>query len=189
MVHDGMLNEVKNKMIELHTSIEKLNDGYSSLWKEEMFLAWQWWLNVLLLVGPWVIWLILRKKESTNRLLIAGLFVYVITSTLDSMGVAYGLWFYLYTPLPYIHTFFMPWDLSSFPVMVMLLIQYKPNFSPLLKALFFSLICAFVFEPLFIKLDVYVPLKWELYYGVPVYIVIYLIAHRVSRRGNFHELE
>ena len=182
------MNDVTKKLMELHSSIEKLNDGYVDIWKEDMFLTWRWWLNVLLLLSPWLLWLIVRKKESTNRLLLAGLFVYVITSTLNSIGIAFGLWFYLYTPFPYIHTFFMPWDFSAFPVMVMILIQYKPQFNVYVKALFFALVSAFVFEPLFIKLNVYVIVHWKLYYGVPIYFFIYVVAHRVSKRGHFKEL-
>ncbi|WLD93596.1 CBO0543 family protein [Alkalihalobacillus sp. AL-G] len=142
-----------------------------------------------ILVLPWVFWFFLRKKESTNRLLLSGLVVYLVTSTLDSIGVAFGLWHYLYTPLPYIHTFFVPWDVSAFPVMTMLLIQFKPQINPFIKAVFFALTVAFVFEPFFSWLDVYVPVKWEYYYGVPIYFFIYILAHSVSRRKHFEPIE
>ncbi|WP_335871303.1 CBO0543 family protein [Bacillus sp. 2205SS5-2] len=181
---DGVIEEISN----LHISIKALNDGYIEIWKKEMVLTWRWWLNVALLILPWFFWLIFRRKECTNRLLLAGLFVYVLTSVLDSVGVAFGLWMYAYTPLPYIHSFFMPWDFSSFPVMVMFLIQYKPNANPYIKAIIFACISAFLFEPIFVQLKVYKPLHWEHYFSFPFYFLIYVIAHRVSRRGNFEKI-
>lgn len=184
-----MANDVLKKMTELHGEIDKMNDFYVTLWKEDMFLTWRWWLNVGILILPWVFWFIFRKKESTNRLLLAGLFVFLITSVFDSIGVAFGQWVYLYTPLPYLHTFFLPWDFSSFPVMIMFLLQFKPEMNPYLKALFFAVISAFVFEPIFVYLKVYALLKWKYYYGLPIYFLIYLLAHRVSRRDHFERLD
>jgi membrane-bound metal-dependent hydrolase YbcI (DUF457 family) len=176
---------VNEKIAQIHNSMIKVNDDYITLWKEEMFLTWRWWLVILLTILPWLFWFLIRKKESTNRLLLSGLFVYVITSALDSVGIAFGLWSYLYTPFPYLHTFFMPWDLTLFPVLVMLLIQYKPRINPYIKAVLFSLFTAFVFEPFFTWINIYVPFKWKHYYGVPIYIFIYIIANGVSRRSNF----
>lgn len=184
-----MVDGIIKKMTHIHNTIGKMNETYIELWKEDMFLTWRWWLNTAILILPWIIWLIVRKKKSTNRLLLSGLFVYLITSVLNTMGVAFGLWFYSYTPLPYIHSFFMPWDFGAFPVMVMLLIQYKPNISPYLKALLFAVFSAILFEPLFEWMKLYLLLNWKHYYGVPIYFLIYILAHRVSRRHHFEPIE
>jgi hypothetical protein len=183
------MNNISDTMTQIHLNISKLNEDYIILWKEEMFLTWRWWVQVALLFVPWFVWYFIKKKESTNRLLLSGLFVYLMTSILDSIGVAFGLWHYLYTPLPYLHTFFLPWDFSAFPVMIMLLIQIKPNINPYIKALFFACISAFVFEPFFTWLKLYVPLNWEHYYGIPLHFIIYVIADRVSRRKHFKPIK
>ncbi|CAM3958578.1 CBO0543 family protein [Mesobacillus zeae] len=180
-----LAHHVYNKLSELNVNMRKLNEDYMEIWKDDIFLTWRWWLNIAILVLPWLIWFLLRKKDSTYRLLLAGFFVYLVTSILDSIGITFGLWFYMYTPLPDLHTYYFPWDFGAFPIMVMTLIQFKPHINPYLKALFFSLISAVVFEPVFAKLGLYVAVRWEYYYGIPIYFVIFLLAHSLACKKDF----
>lgn len=144
-----MIDRVTEKLTPIHQSIKKLNSEYITLWMDDMFLTWRWWLNVAILLVPWILWFIFRKKESTNRLMLAGLFVFFFTSVLDSVGVAFGLWYYTNTPLPYIHTFYLPWDFSMFPVSIMFLLQYKRDIHPIYKAIYFAVMSVFVEKPIF----------------------------------------
>ncbi|AOY77920.1 CBO0543 family protein [Clostridium formicaceticum] len=146
------------------------------------------WISVIFLVLPWMIWLILRKKESTGRLLLAGFFTASIKIFFDSMGVLFGLWHYNLPPSHHYHTFYIPWGFSIIPVTTMLLIQFKPKGSPYLKAILFSLFTVFVVEPLFHWLDIFEPVRWEYYFGLPFFFIYYLLAYKVSKIDTFADL-
>ena len=178
------MNELIQKQNDIHKTIVEQNNLYFNLWKEYVF-TWRWWLAAAMLIIPWIIWFLLRDKKSTGRFLLSGFFIYFITSFLDSSGVPFGLWHYNFTPLPYIHSFFIPWDFSLFPVTVMLMLQYKPKVSPYIKALIFSLFTAFIAEPLFAWTHIYEPDRWKYYYGVPIYFIIYLLGNRISKIKSF----
>jgi hypothetical protein len=182
------MNGAIDKIGKIYELLVQWNNEYFKIWKNGIVFTWRWWITFLLLILPWVIWLVLRKRNSSGRLFIVGFFIYFITSLLDSVGIAFGLWRYNITPLPYVHSFFVPWDLSLFPVTIMLMIQYKPKASPYLKAVIFALFCALVFEPIFTWLRIYELLKWSNYYGIPIYFVIYLLAHKISKLKSFEEL-
>lgn len=166
-----------------------LNDKLIHIWMRDIVFTWQWWITVGLLVLPWAIWLLLRKKESSDRLLYAGLYVFLMTLVLDSLGNSFGSWHYYVAPLPYLHLFYLPWDLTLFPVLTMLFLQYKPHLSPYLKALIYSLGISFIAEPFFVWIRIYDPSNWKHYYSVPFYFVIYLIAHFVSRKKGFDPIK
>jgi amino acid permease len=76
---------------------------------------------------------------------------------------------------------------KCFPVTIMLLIQYKKHVSPYLKAIIFTFI-SIGGELLFEWLDIYHTFEWQYYYGIPFYIVIYLIANYASKRKRFNEI-
>ena len=77
---------------------------------------------------------------------------------------------------------------NTLPVTVMFLIQIKPKINPLIKAIIFGILTAFMGEPFFQWLDLYDPQDWKRIYSLPIYIVIYLIAHFISTRKNYAEL-
>ncbi|WP_425455967.1 hypothetical protein [Brevibacillus nitrificans] len=71
----------------------------------------------------------------------------------------------------------------------MFFLQIKPNFSPLIKAILFALISSFVAEPIIAWLDLYIPIKWEYIYSFPIQLVIYLLAHALSKHQAFAPLD
>lgn len=182
------MNEAIQRVNEIYKIITEQNDIYLRIWKENMVFTWRWWLTIALLAFPWIIWFKYRKKESTGRLLLIAFFVYFATTALDSAGLPFGLWHYNITPLPYIHAYYMPWDLCLFPVAITLMIQYKPNISPYLKALIFALACALIFEPIFEWIDIYETPKWNPYYGIPIYFIIYLLANKIGKIKGFEDI-
>lgn len=111
-----------------------------------------------------------------------------ISVALDAIGVQMGLWSYRYEVFPFIPAY-LPYDLALMPVIIMSLIQYKPHFSPIKKAVIFGLLTAFIGEPLIVVTDIYKPINWKFYYSIPIYIVIYLIADWLTRRENFEKVD
>lgn len=158
------------------------------MWLQYTVFAWQWWLGVSLSILPWVIWIIFRKKDSSDRLLLAGFFVMLIASWFDLLGICHGRWSYYMNVVP-VSPAFVPWDFTLLPVVIMLTIQIKPHLSPVIKALFITLFSSFVVEPFFVWIGLYNPKHWEYIYSVPILFVIYLIAHWLAHRSGFERLE
>lgn len=158
------------------------------LWQHEVLFSWRWWLGVTITIITWVLWFKFHKKESRYRLLSAGFFVMTISVAFDAIGVQIGLWSYRYEVFPLIPAY-LPYDLALMPVIIMGLIQYKPNFSPIMKSVTFGLLAAFIGEPLIVVTDIYKPLNWKFFYSIPIYILIYLIAYWLTRREHFEKLD
>ena len=164
--------------------IHKLIQEKINIWSEYVLFSGLWWLGVGLSVIPWIIWFIVRKKESTDRILYAGFFVIVISLALDIVGDQYSLWHYRYNVLPIVPTYF-PWDITLMPVTVMIFLQVKPNMNFFIKAVMFALFSGYIAEPFFQWLEVYVPTQWKFTYSIPIQVAIYLVAHYLSRRDKF----
>ncbi|MEM5014525.1 hypothetical protein WKH57_27840 [Niallia taxi] len=98
------VNDLIDENIE---QIHKLIQEKINIWSEYVLFSRLWWLGVGLSVIPWIIWFIVRKKESTDRILYAGFFVVVISLALDIVGDQYSLWHYRYNVLPIVLLIFL----------------------------------------------------------------------------------
>jgi hypothetical protein len=156
------------------------------IWLDHVLFTWRWWMGVLIIVFCIWVWLRWRKRESADRLLYAGFFTAIIATLLDLNGNFFGLWDYSYEVLP--AAAYLPWDLFLIPTVVMLLLLYKPDINPWIKAIFLGALTSFVGLPLLTWLGVYQPLNWYYIYSFPIQMVIYLLAHFISRREKFLRL-
>jgi len=102
-------------------------------------------------------------------------------------GVPLGLWYYTGDVYPTIPSY-ITWDFSALPIFAAMLIQVKPHINPFLKSVFYGGVCTFVGEPIFLLLDYYVIVKWNLIYSFFIYMIIYLLAHRISKSKSFAPL-
>ncbi|MGG1397116.1 CBO0543 family protein [Bacillus salipaludis] len=157
------------------------------LWKHDIVFSLQWWIGVLLTVLPWIFWLIYRKKDSTHRLMYVAFFVMVFSVWSDSIGVQLGWWYYNYEVLPFSPSY-KPWDFTLIPVFTIFSIQVKPQVKMVIKALIYSLLISFISEPLFVWSGLVVYTKWKYIYSFPIYFVIYLLSHYLSRRNTFNKI-
>lgn len=178
----------------IHT-INDVNDATSEvthallrIWLKDILWTWKWWVNVSLVVVPWILWRMFVRKESTNRLLYAGFVVIMISSWFDFIGTSLGLWSYSMPIVPTNPTF-LPWDFSLIPVTTLFVLQYKPQINPFIKAIFISGITSYVGEPFFKWIGIYDPKEWKYTYSFLIYIGIYLIAHFISTREKFEKLK
>jgi hypothetical protein len=158
---------------EVYEMVAEANDKLIDIWFNEIVFNWRWWFEVVLAIIPWIIWIKIRDKTDTARLLFVGLAVMIVTNFLDIIGASFNLWHYDYKIFPCI-PIYLPWDMTLFPVSVMFMLQFKPETNVFIKALIFAFLCAFVFEPLFNLLDMYHPLNWKYWYGFVTYIPLYL---------------
>jgi hypothetical protein len=176
------------KVGEFYNEVSKANEDYLKYWLDNTLFHWDFWLSLIVFtIVPIVFWIKIRKKESSNRLLFTGMFVFIISSWLDFLGVQYGKWYYTGKVIPSIPSY-VPWDWVILPVFVMTLIQFKPKISPILKAIIFASVSTFIGEPLFLWLGFYVIKDWNILYSFPVYIILYLLANRISKCKNFEPI-
>lgn len=150
-------------------------------------LTWQWWIALALILVPWGVWLIVRDRETSARLFSAGLLVMVLSEILDAIGVSFGKWAYPVKVIP-VATVSFSFRLSVIPVLVMLLLQFKPDFNPLIKAIFFGGLGAYVGLPLLASIDLYKKIDWALTYSFIILTLMYLLAHWFSRRISFEHI-
>lgn len=167
MINNGILNEI-------HTQFTKLNRDLFNIWASEIVFSWRWWINLVLTIIPWIIWIKNRDKNNTLRLLFTGLVVATLTEFLDIIGISYGLWHYDWILIPLMPIYF-PWDFSLFPVSIMFFLQVKPKISPLIKALLYGIFSALLMEPLFEKISMYHTMHWNKWYSFILYIPLYLL--------------
>jgi hypothetical protein len=186
-IHPVQTEEKLKNANHFYNRVTEANIDYFHYWQEETFLHWDFWISTGFAIIPWIIWFKLHKKESRARLLLVGLFVIIITCWFDFIGTIYGFWYYTGKNIPTIPSY-APWDFCIFPVVIMLLIQYKPKMKPWKKALIFSGLSTFIGEPLFWWLGLYVIEKWNLLYSFPIYFIIYLLAHKISRTKTFEPI-
>lgn len=172
-----LLDEV-DRVIDQYNSI---HDEIERIWAEKMVFTWHWWIDVALAVLPWILWLIVRDKKNTHRLLYAGLFTAFVATILDIIGVSQGGWNYNTWLLPFT-TEYLPWDWTIMPVTAMLFYQFFPKINPWFKGAAFGLIAAYVVEPIFMRLGFYEPSGWEHHYSLPIYFAIYMAGYWLYTR-------
>ncbi|WHY02544.1 CBO0543 family protein [Neobacillus sp. DY30] len=173
------------KMIDDNTNqAQEIIQQKIEIWSNHVVFSGLWWFGVVLSIIPWLIWIKYRKKDSTDRILYAGFYVIIVSLCLDVVGDQFGFWHYRFNVMPVLPTYF-PWDITLMPISVMFILQIKPAFNPVIKAILFALFSAYIAEPFFHWMGVYVLTGWKYSYSFPIQIIIYLIAHYLSRRERF----
>lgn len=177
----NFLDKLLSKHVAIHQQILQL-------WINNVLFTWRWWIGIFVTILVWVAWFIWHKKGSTYRLLTAGLFVMIVSMMADTIGVESGTWSYHFELFPFTPGYF-PTDLSMLPVIIMWLIQIKPTMNPLVKGIIFGGLSAFVGEPFFVLIGVYIPKHWSHWYSFLIYIVIFLIANSLAHRKSYDPIK
>lgn len=140
-----------------------------------------------MMVVPWVIWLIFRSRESSARIFSAGLLVMVLSEILDTFGVSFGKWAYPIKVIP-VATVNFSFRLSLLPVLVMLLLQYKPHINRYIKAVLFGGFGAYLGLPALAAIDLYKKIDWAYTYSFFILTCMYLLAHWFSHSNTFEKI-
>jgi hypothetical protein len=172
---------VKSKVAQYYSKYSDTAKDLFHFWKSEIVFTFSWWIGLLFIAVPWLIWFFVRDKRNTHKYLYAGFFVIIVSSYLDFIGIQAGLWMYYIEVVPTIPAYFI-WDFTLMPVLVILMIQYKPTVNPYIKAVIFSIISSFIAEPLFESIGFYHTIHWKYYYSVPIQFVIFLAAFKLSSK-------
>ncbi|MFP7296945.1 CBO0543 family protein [Neobacillus niacini] len=145
-------------------------------WLKNEFLTWEWWILVVFLVGPWVIWAKLVKRDIILEILLFGTIIILTTTLIDVVGAQYSFWDYPIAFLPIIPRAF-PFDFAMVPVAYMLLYQYFRTWkSFILAQIIMALTYAYIGEPFceWVKLVNY--LEWRYRYSFLYYIIVGIVT-------------
>lgn len=169
-------DKIKKLIDAKYIILEHAHDDLREIWIDHILFSFGWWTSLLMTIIPWIVWFVFRKKESSTRLLLGGLWAMFISTWLDYVGVTMGLWRY-YNKLVPLMPDFIPWDFGLMPITVMFFLQIKPKVHALIKASIYAGMTAFLAEPLFIKLGYTKYPGWSPVLSFPIFIIIYLVAH------------
>lgn len=175
---------ISKKMLEFFSSHNALQRQTVDFWRANILFSGRWWMMAAMAVLPWPFWIVVRKRDSSARLLFAGIFVALAATVLDGLGYTMGWWHYQAPLLPMIPEAF-PFNVSVLPVVTMLFIQFLPKVKPLWKALIYSTAGAFLFEQLMEWMGVYCDTNWKHIYSFAILFILYLAADRIARCRTF----
>lgn len=108
---DLMSEQTIEKIKEAYEALAKVHIDFLPLFVNQILFTFGWWFKFGEAVLPWLLWIFIRNKKSTSRLLFAGFFVILVSSYLDFLVISYGLWRYPIMLTPTIPSFF-PWDIT-----------------------------------------------------------------------------
>lgn len=172
-----------------YTQLTDTSSLFAKVVREDFLFTWQWWLGIALFVIPWIIWFILRNKESTGRLLLGGLLTIILSLTIDLAALSAGLWSYPMVIIPLAPFLFLPYHFSLAPVGIMFALQIKPNMNSFLKGLIFSAIAAFIGMNFFKVIDFYNPKNWSSLYDFCIFLFLYYAAYTIVSMDSFKRIK
>jgi PAS domain S-box-containing protein len=179
-----VITESKNKygafMNTGYNILHKGNEILIDYWLKDILFSWQWFLVILLTVAPWMIWIKFRDKMKSKQYLVSALFIMIVSSFLDIVGLTFDFWRYPVQLFPSMVGFF-PWNLSLLPVTFLFAFQIREQGSLLIKAIFVSSIAVFLGEPFFDSIGFTNHLHWRHIYSFPFYFFIFIIANYVGK--------
>jgi hypothetical protein len=163
---------------------ESLKDVAFKHWIQDDLFTWKWWLLLAATIIPWIFWLIFHDKKRTFEILSYGLIWSVMASLFDVIGEELILWGYPDKLLPMVHPLF-PADITVIPVVFMFIYQLSKRFySYFILSVLGSALFAYVFEPLFIKGEMFILHSWthtKSFFGfVFLSQIVYLIIARLK---------
>ncbi|MFS0777586.1 CBO0543 family protein [Neobacillus sp. 3P2-tot-E-2] len=172
-----------------YNQLTEVSSLFAKTVKGEFLSTWQWWFGVALFIVPWIVWFLLRKKDSTGRLLLAGFITILLSLSVDLVALSLGLWSYPMVIIPFAPFLFLPYHFSLAPVAVMFALQIKPKMNNLIKGIIFSSIAAFGGMNFFNAIDFYNPKNWSTLYDFLIFLTFYYTAYWVTRIESFKSLD
>ncbi|WP_205516326.1 CBO0543 family protein [Paenibacillus sp. SYP-B3998] len=178
-----------NQLEQAHQKVTEANALINEAIMNTFLFTWRWWLGIALFIVPWIVWIIFRKKESTDRLLYAGLSSILLGLIIEMFALSMGMWSYPVKFIPNAGLAFLPYHFSTLPVGVMFTLQWMPKINAVLKGILLGIVCAYGIEPFFAKSGFYNPKNWYYFYDVFIYFFIYMVANWLSSRNYFDQLK
>lgn len=141
-------------------------------WVSDIVCTWQWWVLVVLLIAPWIVWWRLADKKRLGEICLLGMFVLATATWMDDLGTELILWYYPYKILP-AYPQIIPINYAVLPVSYMLIYQYCSPWRSYIRALtIMAALYSWGAEPLLTYMGIYKLLGWKCCYSFLRYILI-----------------
>lgn len=132
----------------------------------------RWFLMLALLAITLTLWWRLVDKSRLGEITLYTLIIILFIIVLDELGEELSLWYYpvdlffIFPPTTAI-------NISCMPLIYMLVYQrYSTWRGFVIATVVMSLVFCFFFEPVAVRIGIYVMLKWKSWYGLPIYAFI-----------------
>ncbi len=136
----------------------------------------QFWLLIGMLIIPWFIWFKLVERKRLLEIIIFGLIISIIVTTLDELGCQLNLWEYLYDIEP-LFPRLIPMNFTLLPIGYMLVYQYFTKWKSFVAAnAVVAAFYSFIGEPFLKMAGIYAMLNWKQIYSFPIYIIIAVLV-------------
>lgn len=164
---EAMSHEQFNQMI--YEAERQLTQLRIENWLNLDLFSWQWWILLVLLFLPWLVWWKYVDKQRLQEIFIVGLLVLILSAHLDAVFSETGLWYY--------HYWLTPWtphlvtaNFSFIPVVYMLVYQRYRSWSSYLAAMaVLALVLAVPIEMILVWTDIFEIRHWRSCYGIPIF--------------------
>ncbi|GMA56357.1 hypothetical protein GCM10025858_08600 [Alicyclobacillus sacchari] len=141
-------------------------------WVSHELFRWQWWLSVVLLLVPWLVWIRFVDTRRLFEMLVYASCIGITASILDVIGTSLALWGYRQRLVWFMYPPLLPIDLSIIPVVFTLVYQLCPTWSRFVSVVAILGILASCVEPLFTWADIYQSYDWSPLYSIPIYVLL-----------------
>lgn len=156
---------------EIQSVHQQLTDMRLEYWLNHDLFSFQWYLLLIILIVPWIIWWKFVDKNRVFQILLFGTLMAVLVIMLDDIGVETHLWSYPYQLLNIVPRL-IAIDQGIIVVAHMFLYQYFRNWKKFIIAnVIMASIFTFVFEPFTVWLGIYKLENWQYIYSLPIYII------------------
>lgn len=170
------MNQSYPSFEEIIEAQKKLVSMQQQEWLNHDLYTPQFWLLIFLMIVPWFIWWRIVRKSRLCEILLYGMFVLTIVTTLDEFGCQLILWEYAYDVEP-LFPRLIPINFTVLPVAYMLIYQYFETWrSYLIANLIMATLFSFVAEPILVWIGIYKLYHWEYVYSLPIYVVIAVLV-------------
>lgn len=153
---------------EVHKHLVDMRMEY---WLHDNLFTFQWWLLLVVLFVPWLIWWKFVDKTKVKEILLFGTILMIFVIMLDDIGVELQLWSYpyqLFSLLPRLISI----DQGIIIVFHMLLYQYFPSWKKFIIAnIIMAIIFTYIFEPITVWIGIYELDNWRYTYSLPIYVI------------------
>jgi hypothetical protein len=138
-------------------------------WLEHDVFTIGWWVMAILLILPWFFWYMKVDKKRLQEMTLYAFATSLIAITLDEIGSTLKLWTYpihVFPLLPRLITI----NYTLVPIIYALVYQRFQSWKSFFAAnLFLAFIFSFVLEPILVWAKLYVLIKWQYVYSIPLY--------------------
>ena len=176
---EAMSHDQYNQMI--YEAEQHLTQLRVENWLNLDLFSWQWWILVVLLVLPWVVWWKYVDKKRLLEIFMVGLLVLILSAHLDSVLSETGLWYYHYWLTPWTPRLITA-NFSFIPVVYMLVYQRYRSWKSYLAAMaVLAFVLAVPTEMILVWADIFEMYQWRSYYGIPVFFAMGILVRWLTQ--------